>query len=388
MSDVTTIIVAAGSGSRFGGRKQFLELTPGKWMLDFAVETAGRFSTEVIVVVPVDFVDETKSRYQGVKVTAGGSNRSESVRRALSLVNLEACRWVLVHDGARPLASEHLFLRVIEYLQNGARAVVPGLRVVDTIKRVEEGRVQETLDREGLRRIQTPQGFELSEILMVYEGEREGSDDASLFEQLDIDVVVVEGEETNIKVTNPSDMSVAKAFLTQVYELGADMEDKESAKFRVGSGYDVHPFDKGSSRVLVLGGVVVPGYYGLVGHSDADVLSHAIADAVLGAAGLSDIGEHFSDRDPRWKDANSIELLRACVEMARKKGYSLENIDSTVICETPKLAPFRSAIIKRLEAAVGAEVNLKAKTAEKLGAIGRSEGIAAFATVLMKGVVG
>ncbi len=386
MNDVTTIVVAAGSGSRFGSRKQFLELTPGKWMLDFAVETARRVSGEVIVVVPADAVVETKSRYQGVKVTAGGISRSDSVRRALPLVNFETCRWVLVHDGARPLASEDLFLRVIGCLQDGANAVVPGMQMADTIKRVEEGMVRETLNREEFCRIQTPQGFELSDLLTAYEGDLEGTDDASLFEQLGISVMVVEGEEANIKVTNPSDMSIVRTFLAYYDEFGMNMVDKGSAKYRVGSGFDVHPFANDVSRVLILGGVVLPGY-GLLGHSDADVLSHAIADAVLGAAGLSDIGEHFSDRDPRWKDAHSIDMLRSCVDMAKGKGYVLENVDSTIVCETPKLSPFRNSIVKSLEDAVGAEVNLKAKTAENLGAIGRSEGIAAFATVLMRGVV-
>ncbi len=380
---VTTIVVAAGSGSRFGAKKQFLELLPGKTMLDLSVETASRISTEVIVVVPADSVDTMRVRYQGTKVVMGGNSRSESVRMALPFVDRD-CRWVLIHDGARPLASESLFIRVIERLRNGARAVVPAIAVSDTIKRVEEAVVTETLNRETLRRVQTPQGFEFRDLLIAYRGDLEGTDDASLFECLDIDVEVVDGDEDNIKVTNRSDVDVIKSLLSRRGEEGESVSD--SVKYRVGSGFDIHPFAKDESRVLTIGGVVLPGC-GLAGHSDADVLCHAIADAVLGAAGLSDIGEHFSDKDPRWKNSNSVEILKTCIAMARRKGYLVEHVDSTVVCESPRLSPYRNAIVKSLEDAVGAEVNVKAKTAERLGSIGRNEAIAAFATVLMKGAV-
>jgi 2-C-methyl-D-erythritol 4-phosphate cytidylyltransferase/2-C-methyl-D-erythritol 2,4-cyclodiphosphate synthase len=377
------VLVAAGSGTRFGSRKQFVELLPGVSILDRSYEVARSVSSNVIVVVPPDTVRSISARYPLATVIAGGSTRTESVRFAIPALKELGCSFVLVHDAARPLASHGLYLRILESLKEGAVAVVPGLPVYDTVKRVRSNEVLETLDREELRRIQTPQGFKLESFLQAYGQVIDVSDDAALFERCGIKVQVIQGEEQNIKVTAPGDLDYVRVALTPG-SLSILKGKERCVNTRVGSGFDIHRFSKDPLRKLMVGGVQLEGP-GLEGHSDADVLCHAISDAILGASGLGDIGEHFSEKDPRWEGADSVEILRACVSLAKAKGYVVEHVDATVVCETPRITPYKGVMTEVLSSALGAPVNIKAKTAEKLGSIGRSEGVAAFCTVLMRG---
>jgi 2-C-methyl-D-erythritol 2,4-cyclodiphosphate synthase len=306
-------------------------------------------------------------------VVAGGATRSASVRAGLAAVPADA-RIVAVHDGARPLASLALFEAVVAGVRAGADAVLPGVGVGDTLKRVGPGGVVEaTVDRDLLVAVQTPQAFAADALRRAHAGDPEATDDGALVEAIGGRVVVVAGEPTNLKLTHPGDLAVAEGRLGE----------PASPATRVGLGFDVHPFSEEPDRPLVLGGVAFPGR-GLAGHSDADVVAHATTDALLGAAGLGDIGQHFPDTDDRWRGADSIELLGLAVERVRAAGWEPANVDCSVVCEEPKLAPNREAMQRRLHEAVGAEVTVKGRRPEGLGALGRSEGIACWAVALVE----
>jgi 2-C-methyl-D-erythritol 2,4-cyclodiphosphate synthase/2-C-methyl-D-erythritol 4-phosphate cytidylyltransferase len=337
-------------------------------VLDWCVAAAEAASDGVVVVVPA--VDATREG-----AIAGGATRSDSVRAGLALVPSNATI-VCVHDGARPFASSDLFAAVVAAVIGGADAAVPGVPVSDTIKQVDEaGAVVGTPARSGLRAVQTPQAFRADVLRRAHAGVGEATDDAALVEAAGGRVVVVAGEEHNRKITDPNDLRLAR----QQVEGNA----MTASTTRVGQGFDIHRFSDDAARPLVLGGVVFEGARGLHGHSDADAVAHAVIDALLGAAGLGDIGEHFPDTDPQWKGADSIELLRHAAGLVRAAGYAIGNVDCSVVCETPKLAPHRAAMQQRLSEAAGAPVTVKGRRAEGLGALGRQEGIAVWATAII-----
>lgn len=371
---VWCVVVAGGSGSRFGGAKQFRRIG-GRRVLDLAVDAAREVCAGVVVVLPADALDGPDGDVAAADaVVAGGSTRSGSVRAGLAAVPADA-EVVLVHDAARPLASAELFGRVVDAVRSGADAVVPAVAVVDTIRR--PGADGATVDRDQLRAVQTPQGFRASALRDAHAGRAEATDDASLVQAAGGQVVLVEGERSNIKLTDPTDLVVAEALVHA--RLGA-----VDPGVRIGNGFDVHRFSDATDRPLVLGGVRFDGEGpGLHGHSDADAVAHAVAEALLGAVGLGDLGTHFPDTDDRWRGADSIELLKAVVVLVADAGYRPVNVDCSVVAERPRLAPRRTEMQQVLSDAVGAPVTVKGRRAEGIGGLGRSEGIACFASALV-----
>ncbi len=374
------VVPAAGKGERFGASmpKQFVPIAGvpllhrtirALWACPFVRGIALALPTEVLDfawVLPAELRDESH-----VRVCAGGHSRTESVRAALALVPDE-CETVLVHDGARPVICNEMVQRVLQgVLESGA--CVPGLSPADTVKRVDDGHVEKTLVRDELRLVQTPQGFRKSILLDAYawlDSQEETpflTDDASLVEAAGVKVKVVDGDPDNRKVTLPKD--IASLGLTPP---------------RVGHGYDVHRLVAGLD--LVLGGVHVPHDKGLLGHSDADVVLHALADAMLGAAALGDIGRMFPDTDPRWKGADSGNLLEIVRDTVEDAGWVLSSADLTIVAQEPRLASYLPAMGTRIEQLLElypSSINVKATTEEGLGLTGSANAIAAYAVAML-----
>jgi 2-C-methyl-D-erythritol 4-phosphate cytidylyltransferase/2-C-methyl-D-erythritol 2,4-cyclodiphosphate synthase len=305
----------------------------------------------------------------------GGAARQDSVRLGLeALVPLRPHR-VLIHDGARPFPDQRLVDRVIDGLDQ-AVAAIPCLPLRDTIKRAEDGTIRETIDRSALWRAQTPQGFHFDAILAAHRAAigRELTDDAAVAEAAGLVPLIVDGSEGNLKVTTPEDLAAAERLIAARH-----------GDIRVGQGFDVHPFAPGAH--LWICGVRIPHGMSLAGHSDADVGLHALTDAVLGAIGAGDIGMHFPPSNPRWRGAASDQFLGHAADLVRARGGAIAAVDVTVICERPKIAPYRTAMVERVAAILGIvsdRVSVKATTTEKLGFTGRAEGIAAQAVATVR----
>jgi 2-C-methyl-D-erythritol 4-phosphate cytidylyltransferase/2-C-methyl-D-erythritol 2,4-cyclodiphosphate synthase len=312
----------------------------------------------------------------------GGSTRQQSVRNgleALAADGLPPEAIVLVHDAARPFASRDLITRAIENARSHG-AAVPGLPLTDSVKQVApSGRIHGSPDRASLRTVQTPQAFRFDVLLAAHRqaadaGEYDLSDDAAVVERAGHAVYVFDGEKENLKLTTADDFSRAEARL-----LG------DLADIRCGQGFDVHAFGPGDH--VWLGGLEIPHDHGLEGHSDADVLAHAITDAILGALADGDIGAHFPPSDPKWKGAASSLFLADAVGRVKGRGGLLAHVDATIICEHPKIGPHRDAIRQNLAKIMElspSRVALKATTSERLGFTGRGEGIAAMATATVR----
>lgn len=361
---VWAIVVAAGEGRRFGGPKQYAALG-GRRVIDWALAAARAACDGVVVVVPPARAGAPEPAADAV--VAGGATRSASVRAGLTAVPPEA-EVVVVHDAARPFATPALFAAVVAAVRAGADGAVPGVGVPDTVKQVAGNVVVATLPREELVAVQTPQAFAAAALRAAHAGGGEATDDAALVEAAGGRVVVVAGDPRNRKITTPEDLTAAAA---------------GPVGLRVGLGFDVHPF-AADDRPLVLGGVRLEGERGLAGHSDADVVAHAVADALLGAAGLGDIGTQFPDTDPRWAGADSMALLAEVVARVGAAGWRAVNVDCAVVLEAPRLAPVRDRMQQRLAEVVGAPVAVKPRRAEGLGALGRREGVACWAVVLVE----
>lgn len=361
---VAAVVVAGGRGVRFGGPKQFLPFN-GTTVAAHAVSSARIVADVVVLVVPENY----QGSGEGADlVVAGGDSRSASVRAGLAATGLADI--VVVHDAARPMASAELFLRVVAAVRDGADAAIPGLPLTDTVKRVADGVAVGTLNRDELVAVQTPQAFRRDALVAAHAAGEDATDDAALVERAGGRVAVVPGERDNIKLTEPDDAQRLRRL--------------RGGSMRIGHGYDVHKVSDDESRELWLGLVHLPGAAGLVGHSDADVATHALCDALLGAANLGDLGRHFPDSDPAYKGASSGVLLAAVIEKLALLGLRPTSADVTIIAERPKLAPHMPAMSKALTAALGCVVSVKATTAEGLGAIGRHEGISATAVVLVE----
>jgi 2-C-methyl-D-erythritol 4-phosphate cytidylyltransferase/2-C-methyl-D-erythritol 2,4-cyclodiphosphate synthase len=375
--------VAAGAGTRLPGPipKPFLPLG-GQSVLERTVSVFQRCAVidQIVVVVAEHLVPEARSRFAGkvAAVVAGGEARQDSVAAGLGV--LPDADWVVVHDGARPFVSEALVARVLESARLHGAATA-GLPMGDTVKQVENGRVQRTVERSSLWTVQTPQAFRAGLLRDAHaraRGARPATDDAELVERLGEEVVVVPGDGTNLKITTPQDLELARLRVATVDAAG-------EARTRVGIGYDVHPLVP--DRRLVLGGVTIPYARGLDGHSDADVVAHAIMDALLGAAGAGDIGQVFPPGDPAHRDADSLRLLEHVTGQIQALGWAPENVDVVVIAEEPMLAPHIERMRARLATVLGvawAQVSVKATTGKGLGALGRGEGIAAQAVALIR----
>lgn len=375
MNRVWVIVVAGGSGVRFGGAKQFAPLA-GRRVLDWSLDVARTHADGVVLVVPPDrlAVPEPAADI----VVAGGATRSASVRAGLAAVPAEASV-IVVHDAARPVATPALFAAVVDAVLAGAAAALPGADVADTI-RLRAGGV---VDRDLLVRVQTPQAFAAAALRAAHAGEPDATDDAALVEQAGGRVVVVPGEPSNLKITDGDDLAVAELHLAPRQHPGGAGAVPDPPQIRIGQGFDLHRFSDDPARPLVLGGVRFDGGPGLAGHSDADAIAHAVTDALLGAAGLADIGELFPDTDPRFAGADSMALLAQAVRAVGEAGFRAGNVDCTVVLEAPKLAPRKAEIQQRLTDVVGAPVTVKGKRAESMGAIGRREGIACFAVAIL-----
>jgi len=312
-------------------------------------------------------------------IVAGGERRQDSVGAGLEALP-QGIEIVVIHDGARPLAEPELFDRcaAAAAVRGAAIAATP---VSDTLKRVTDGTIRGTVDRTGLWAAQTPQAFRLESLrtaMTVSSGENV-TDEARLYEVTGFPVTVVLSSLENMKVTHAEDVAVADALLRARYG-----SHPTAGPTRTGIGYDVHRFASG--RRLILGGVEIAHDRGLEGHSDADVLLHAIADAVLGAAALGDIGQHFPPSDERFRDADSQLLLREAVRLAREAGWTPGNVDATVLAEAPRVSPHVPGMRERIAACLGLAqhaVSVKATTNEGMGSIGRGEGIAALATATL-----
>jgi 2-C-methyl-D-erythritol 4-phosphate cytidylyltransferase/2-C-methyl-D-erythritol 2,4-cyclodiphosphate synthase len=364
------IIVAAGRGSRMGGGlpKQW-QLLAGKPVLAHTV--AAFAGLQVLVVIHPD--DRALAESLGVPLVLGGATRAGSVLAGLLALEGAGVTRVLIHDGARPLVSRALIDRLVATLEihDGA---APALAVTDALWRGEDGLVSGTVDRQGLYRAQTPQAFRFAPILAAHQAHPGGSlDDVQVAREAGLDVAIVEGEETNLKLTFPGDFARAEAILR-----GRDMD------VRLGNGYDVHAFCDGDHVWLC--GVRVPHSRGLLGHSDADVGMHALTDAIYGALADGDIGRHFPPSDPQWKGAASHIFLSHAIRLVTERGYRLGNCDVTLVCERPKIGPHAVEMKAELARIMGVDegrVSVKATTSERLGFTGREEGIAALATATL-----
>lgn len=346
-------------------------------MLDWSLGAARAACDGVVLVVPAGSADDPQRAADSLMadmVVEGAETRPGSVRRGLSAVPVDT-DIVAVHDAARPLATAELFASAVQAVRSGADGAVCAVPIDDTVKRVHVGTVAETLDRSVLWAVQTPQAFDAAVLRAAHDGEPEATDDAALVERRGGRVVVVPGDVRNIKITRPEDLSRAEALLAPV---------TYARSVRVGHGFDVHHFSHDPERGLVLGGVALEGERGLAGHSDADALAHAAAEALLGAAGLGDLGRHFPDTEAAWAGADSMALLAEVTAMVAEVGWRPVNVDCTVVLEAPRLTPHRDAMEARLAQAVGAPVSVKATRPEGLGALGRNEGIACFAVALLE----
>lgn len=388
---LATIVPAAGVSVRMqaGKNKAFIELAGMPIIVHTLIALAKCQDVKLVYVVvradELDYMqgilDKYKHLFPGLECTvvAGGRERQQSVYNALRLVPANT-EYVAVHDGARPFISPDVFAACLDsaVLNKAAIVAVPSK---DTIKVAAGEYVEGTLERARLRCVQTPQIFDYNLLCTAYDqaesSEYLGTDDASLVERLGHKVALVNGEYKNIKLTTPEDLLIAEAYLQQ-------KSNTEELVMRVGQGYDVHRLVE--NRKLILGGVEIPHSLGLLGHSDADVLLHAVKDAILGACGLGDIGDHFPDTSSEFKDISSLYLLECVRDIIDKAGYKVHNVDALIIAEKPKVAPYKEQMRVNIANALRIEldaVNLKATTTEKLGFTGREEGIASSAVAMV-----
>lgn len=372
---VSAIVVAAGQGLRAGQTvpKQFATWR-GKPVVRYSVEAlAAAGITPILVMIPCGAERLARTALKGIpgiRFVEGGGTRQESVRLGLEALAGEIPDLVLIHDAARPLLSGAVISRISEALEHSGGAI-PALSVVDSLAHVDHRAAGPVMGlpapREALRRVQTPQGFHFADILAAHrawEGPALAGDDAQVARAWGMEIALVEGDEALYKLTFASDF------------------DLSAPPVRIGTGYDVHRLTEGGK--LWLCGVRIEHTHGLSGHSDADVAIHALVDAMLGAIGAGDIGQHFPPNDPQWRGASSDRFLSHAGTLVAHEGYRLGNADITIICESPKIGPHREAMRTRLAEILGVDpavISVKATTTEKLGFTGRAEGIAAQAAV-------
>lgn len=380
------ILLAAGRGERMakatGVPKQFLDVrgVPLFWLSAQTFAHVARMAG-IVFVFPAAALEEESARVRDLdarrplglqyRCVAGGERRQDSVRLGLAAVPARA-KFVLVHDAARPFFTPALANRLLDTLEGGAKAAIPGLPVTDTIKKVADGLVAGTLTRSELVAVQTPQGFERAALAAAHQAWMEGenalaTDDAALMEAAGMPVAVVDGEPANMKITHPEDLAALK--------------NDRGGEPCTGFGYDVHRY--GGTRPVILGGVRIEGTDLLVdAHSDGDVLLHAIMDALLGLTGTGDIGALFPDNDPAYEGASSAALLSRVLDVVADAGIRVTHVDCTVVAQKPRISPQWGAIHHNLARLLGLApecVGLKATTEEKMGFTGEVRGIKAYA---------
>jgi 2-C-methyl-D-erythritol 4-phosphate cytidylyltransferase/2-C-methyl-D-erythritol 2,4-cyclodiphosphate synthase len=372
---VAIVVVAAGSSSRFGADKLAVRLG-GRSVLERAVASVRApfpAAPAVLVVRPEDVEAESERwRAAGLRVVAGGRRRQDSVRLGCEALDIAGSTVVLIHDGARPFVPA-ADVRAVAAAAATAGAALLVAPVVDTVKRVAGGDVSATVPRDDLARALTPQAFRSDVLRRAWAQADAGewTDEAALVEAAGGRVAAVPGDPRNVKVTCPQDLDSLRGVFPR--------------RTRVGQGVDVHPFAAG--RPLWLCGVEVPSDTGLAGHSDADAPLHAVTDAILGAVGAGDIGEHFPPSDERWRGAASDVFVRHAVSLAAAAGATVTHCDVTILAEVPRISPYRQAMRARLAELLGletADVSVKATTSEGLGFVGRREGLAAMAVVTVE----
>jgi 2-C-methyl-D-erythritol 4-phosphate cytidylyltransferase/2-C-methyl-D-erythritol 2,4-cyclodiphosphate synthase len=383
---VAAVVVAGGRGLRAGGDvpKQYRQLAGAPVIRPTLASFLDH--PQIAAVQPVIHPDDEemfRTAAAGLErllpPVRGGATRQASVRAGLEALEATAPELVLIHDAARPFVSEALIGRAISAGRQHS-AAVPAITIADTVKRIDAAAVIiETLDRNSLRTVQTPQAFSFGLILEAHRRAAAASladfsDDAALAEWAGHRVSVFEGDSANVKMTTNDDLARAEA-----------LRSAALGDVRIGNGFDVHVFADGDH--VMLGGVRIPHSRGVSGHSDADVVLHALVDAILGALAEGDIGQHFPPSDPQWKGASSDRFLAFACERVRARGGVIANLDATVVCEVPRVSPHRDAMRARIAAIAGiaaSRVAVKATTSEKLGFTGRGEGIVAMATATLR----
>ena len=383
--DLAVVVVAAGLGTRLGADKPkaFVTLAE-KTLIEHALENVAQVPAleQVIIAVPAGHEAQTAeladTALAGTSVrfdvVVGGETRQQSIANALEVLDPEVAV-VLVHDAARALAPASLFIRVASEVRRSGLGAIPVMKIADTVKRVEDDVVLETVDRNSLRAAQTPQGFVAKDLIAAYAAAySEYTDDAALTQAYGMQLNAVEGDERAFKITTADDLAAA-----ELRFVGTD----DQGELRTGIGTDVHRFTDDSSKPLFLGTVIWPGERGLDGHSDGDAVSHAIVDALLSAAGLGDIGANFGVDRPEFAGANGKVFIEETLELLSQNGFAVRNVAVQIIGNRPKVAPMRIEVEKVLTKIVGAPVTLGATTTDGLGFLGNSEGVAAVATALI-----
>ncbi|MGA0062048.1 MAG: 2-C-methyl-D-erythritol 4-phosphate cytidylyltransferase [Candidatus Planktophila sp.] len=368
---IAAIIAAAGSGERFGAAipKALIQLGD-RTLLEHAVAAISAVADQIVVTAPSGYEKQIKAIVgDDITVVTGGKTRSDSVRAGLAAIS--GADFVLVHDAARSLASVDLVKRVAAQLESGDVAVVPVLPVIDTLQKVAaDGFVTAAIDRNELRRVQTPQGFTLSILKEIHQSAEDATDDSTLALNAGYAVKTVAGEERALKITTPSDLATALTFLGN------------SASFSTGVGVDAHAFGEG--RELWLAGLHWPNEVGVEGHSDGDVAAHAICDALFAATGLGDLGSNFGTSRPEYQGASGTTLLKETLEIITKGGYSISHVSVQIIGNRPRIGARRTEAIATISAALGgADVAILATTTDGMGLTGEGKGIAAIASALV-----
>ena len=372
MSQCAAIIAAAGSGERFGATLPKALITLGnRTLIEHAVAALAPIASEIVICAPAGYEKQIQELVGAdITVVTGGTTRSDSVRAGITALTGNN-KYVLVHDAARALASTQLAKNVLAALEKGEVAVIPGLELIDTVKSVDSsGHVTSTPDRASLRRVQTPQGFDLEILKKAHSSGANATDDGALVEAIGHKVLIINGEERALKITTPADLATALSTLG------------DSSEFRTGVGVDAHAFAEG--RELWLAGLHWPNEVGVAGHSDGDVAAHAICDALFAAGQLGDLGSNFGTDKPEYAGASGVTLLKETMQKISSAGYSISNVTVQIIGNRPKLTSRRSEAIATLSAALGgANVSVLATTTDGMGLTGEGRGIAAIASALL-----
>jgi 2-C-methyl-D-erythritol 4-phosphate cytidylyltransferase/2-C-methyl-D-erythritol 2,4-cyclodiphosphate synthase len=369
------IIAGAGMGHRLGAQipKALIQIQ-GITLLERAFISLSKVVDEIIITAPEGYEEQFKAIVgQSAEVITGGVLRSDSIRVALKALS-PSVESVLIHDAARALASSALATRVLSDVQSGQSAVIPVLKVIDTIKEIDrDGFVRATPDRSSLVAAQTPQGFNRQVLERAHSASDDATDDAALVEAIGVKVKTIEGEASAFKITTKEDIGQALLLLNPI-----------DRNFKVGLGVDAHAFSSDQDRKLWLAGLLWPEQVGVDGYSDGDVAAHAICDALFSAAGLGDLGSNFGVDDPKYQGASGETLLKEALKKITSAGYEIGNVSVQIVCNKPKIGPRRAEAIKALSKALGgAEVSVSATSTDGLGFTGQGLGISALATALL-----
>jgi len=369
------IIAGAGMGHRLGAEipKALIQIQ-GITLLERAFTSLSKVVDEIVITAPEGYEEQFKAIVgQSAEVVTGGVLRSDSIRVALKALS-PSVENVLIHDAARALASSALAARVLGELRSGQSAVIPVLKVIDTIKEIDrDGFVRATPDRSSLVAAQTPQGFNRQVLERAHSASDDATDDAALVEAIGVKVKTIEGEASAFKITTREDIGQALLLLSPI-----------DRNFKVGLGVDAHAFSSDQNRKLWLAGLLWPEQIGVDGYSDGDVAAHAICDALFSAAGLGDLGSNFGVDDPKYQGASGEMLLKEALGKITSAGYEIGNVSVQIVCNKPKIGPRRAEAIKALSRALGgAEVSVSATSTDGLGFTGQGLGISALATALL-----